>query len=253
MFNVILPTYNEAANILCMINILTLIFSKMKEPFLIIVVDDNSPDGTANIVKNKQFENVKVIERNGKLGLGSAYKEGIKHCVFDHTIILDVDLQQNPFDIIGMAKYCKKYDIVSSTRYAKRTKYAGNENEVVSLTSNLNKEMQVHGKVCNWPFKRKLISASANIFAQTLLGIKTSDLTCSFRIYRTEVLKKLLDQTIANGFGVQVELITRAEYANYKIKEYPITFYNRMYGESKLAFKEFYQYIMNIIYLYFKI
>lgn len=254
MFNVILPTYNEGANILRMINMLAFVFQSMDAPYSLIVVDDNSSDGTAQIAKQLNNKSVKVVEREGKLGLGSAYKEGIKHCTYDHTIILDADLQQNPLDIVGMARYCKDYDIVSSTRYTKCLKYIETANETTNIHNFANltqKECLVSGKVCNWKFSRKFISIGANMLSQVVLGIKVTDTTCSFRIYKTEVLKKLLEKTKANGFGVQMELITRAVHSGMKIKEYPITFYNRTEGESKLSVKEYYAFFVGLIKLYF--
>ena len=253
MFNVILPTYNEASNIICLINMLIAIFNKMNVAYKLIVVDDNSPDRTAEIVKNKNLNFVEVIERKGKLGLGSAYKEGIKHCTYEYTIIIDVDLQQNPFDIIGMAQYCKDYDIVSSTRYASKAKYVESAEEVVTLENAYKKiytEKIVQGKVCNWSFLRKLISAGANTLAKKVLDLKLSDLTCSFRIYKTDFLRKIIKKVKNNSFGFQMEIIARSEYENAKIKEYPITFYNRMFGESKLSFKDIFMYFYQIGWLY---
>ncbi|ORD94297.1 DPM1 [Enterospora canceri] len=239
MYNVILPTYNESKNIICMVNMLIAIFRRLDAEFRLVVVDDNSPDETASRVKALNNPNIKVIEREGKLGLGSAYMDATKYCIHPYTIIIDVDLQQDPFDIIGMTKYCKEYDIVASTRYSKSLKYDGN------------KEVMASGKVCHWKFSRRLISSVSNSSGRFILDLKSSDLTSSFRIYKTEIFKNLIKKVSNKGFGFQFEILARAEYENYKIKEYPITFYNRAYGESKLGATDIYRFLVMLVYLYF--
>lgn len=242
MFNVILPTYNEAQNIFVLIKMLEDIFTQLKYNYLIIIVDDNSEDGTRDIIKNIHIPNIKLIERPTKLGLGSAYKSALVHCIYEFTIILDADLQHNPFDIIGMHKYCNQYDIIASTRYNKIT---------IELTNN--KYIDIQGKVYNWSLIRKFISSFSNTLVQFVLDLKTSDVTSSFRIYKTMVLQDLISQVRNNGFGFQMEIIARAEHNNYTIKEYPITFYSRIHGNSKLCLTEIFQFIVILLQLYFVI
>lgn len=232
MINVILPTYNEAENIVPMLKMLGNVLERMKVPYLIILIDDNSPDGTSKIAKNLEIENLKVIDRPGKLGLGSAYLEGLKHCDYEYTFFMDSDLQHDPFSIPIMFKKAtsgRDYDIVTGTRYSKS------------------------GMVCDWPFKRKLCSMTANTFARCILGLYTSDLTGSFRCYKTSVLKEIIPKIICKGFGFQMEVIARAETMNKKIAEIPITFFDRIAGDSKLGFKETFAFLKTVILLYFAI
>ncbi|KAI5173478.1 dolichol-phosphate mannosyltransferase [Pancytospora epiphaga] len=228
MFNVILPTYNEAGSILVMIAMLDDVFKQLRAKYTIIVVDDNSPDNTSGIVKGLNNENVKVIDRPGKLGLGSAYVTGLSHCIYEYTVILDSDLQHDPFTILDMYKLTEKgADIVSGTRYIGT------------------------GKVCGWSFMRKLVSCGANNLARYTLGLNTKDLTGSFRLYRTEVLKELIPTVRCLKFGFQMEIIARAEAKGYKIVECPIVFYDRKAGESKISWKEMVHFVIAIVKLYF--
>ncbi len=229
MFNIIIPTYNEADSIRCMIEMLNTVFLTLEKDYLIIVIDDNSPDNTSSIVKSLNNKNILVIDRPSKQGLGSAYMEGVRHCKYKYTIIMDSDLQHNPFYIIDMYKIALKggYDIVSGTRY----------------TNN--------GKVCNLSFMRKLISSTANNIARFILGLKTFDLTGSFRLYRHDVLEKLIKRVECKKFGFQMEIIARAEYNKYKIAEFPIIFHPRKAGNSKISCTEVIFFLLSVIRLYF--
>lgn len=215
------------------------VFNKIDINHKIIICDDNSPDGTSKIVKLLKRSNIVVIERPGKMGLGSVYIDSIEECKYPYTILMDSDLQHSPFDIERMYKYAlyDKYDIVTGTRYN---------------SDFINGEL-VHGKVSNWSFIRKLQSAIANNLARYILDVKTSDLTGSFRIYKTNVLSFLAKSVYCKNFGFQVEAITRAEHLNLKIKEVPITFFDRYAGESKLGLKEIYKFLMMVVMLYFTI
>lgn len=231
MINVILPTYNEAENIIPMLRMLEHILNGMKIPYLIVVIDDNSPDGTSRVVKQLGLDNVKIIDRPGKLGLGSAYLEGLKHCKYEFTFLMDSDLQHDPFAIPLMFKVANSSiccDVVTGTRYSKS------------------------GMVCNWPFKRKLFSMGASSLARYVLGLNTSDLTGSFRCYRTALLKEIVPNMICKGFGFQMEVIARAEAMKMRIAEVPIIFYDRIAGNSKLGFSELYNFIKTVLMLYIK-
>lgn len=230
MFNVILPTYNESESIVTMINMLGTTFKKLGAAYKIIIVDDNSPDQTSSIVKNLNNKNIIVIDRPGKLGLGSAYVTGLEYCSYPYTVIIDSDLQHDPFSIIDMYKIATKgYDIVSGCRYAK------------------------NGMICNWSFSRKLVSCGANTLSRYVLGLYTNDLTGSFRLYKTEVLKALVPAVRCKRFGFQMEIIARAEALKYSIAECPIIFYERPFGESKISSKEIIFFLIAIINLYFTV
>lgn len=228
MFNVILPTYNEAGCIVTMINMLDAAFKELGAPYTVVVVDDGSPDGTSGIVKGMRNESVVVVDRPGKLGLGSAYLAGLDHCTHPYTVIIDSDLQHDPFAIVDMYRMAKKgHDIVSGTRYAKG------------------------GKVCDWSFKRRMVSCGANNLTRYVLGLKTLDLTGSFRMYKTDVLKRLMPSVRCMKFGFQMEIIARAEMSGLSIAECPIVFYSRKTGESKISWREIVYFLFAIMNLYF--
>ncbi|ELA41213.1 uncharacterized protein VICG_01702 [Vittaforma corneae ATCC 50505] len=218
MINVILSTYNEAENIIPMLGMLIKTLKGLGVPFLIIVVDGGSSDGTPRIVKNLRLSYVMVIEERCKSGLGKSYLKGLKYCKYEYTIILDADLQHDPFFITQFFKLAnspEKYDIVTGTRYAQS------------------------GMVSRWSFVRRFLSRFSNNLARYVIGLKTSDLTGSFRCYRTSVLKILLAESNCSGFSIQMEAISRAEKKGLKIAEVPIIFYDRSAGQSKFGLNEF--------------
>ncbi|XP_033626355.1 dolichol-phosphate mannosyltransferase subunit 1 isoform X2 [Asterias rubens] len=186
----------------------------------IIVIDDGSPDGTLEVGKQleKLYGKDKIVlrPREKKLGLGTAYIHGIKHATGNFIIIMDADLSHHPKFI---PEFIKKQqdgdlDIVSGTRYAGT------------------------GGVYGWDFKRKLISRGANFLTQILLRPGASDLTGSFRLYKKDVLQNLIEACVSKGYVFQMEMIVRARQFNYTIGEVPITFVDRVYGESKLGGNE---------------
>lgn len=228
MFNVILPTYNESKNIVPILGMLQDTFDGMGTPCSIIVVDDNSPDGTSRIVRDLKMSNVTVVDRPGKMGLGSAYMAGLMHCRYEYTVILDSDLQHDPSTIPTMHRLAisGNFDIVTGTRYAGS------------------------GMVCGWSFGRKFVSSVANSLAKYTIGLTTSDLTSSFRLYSTPVLKKILPLVRCNGFGFQMEIISRAEKMGLRIGEAPIVFYDRTAGVSKLSVTEVLVFLRAVSVLY---
>lgn len=230
MYNVLLPTYNEANTIKPLLGMLQAVFRQLDVPYSIVVVDDSSPDGTWRILQKMNLPNLKLIVRPRKSGLGSAYKCGIEECRFPYTIIMDSDLQHDPFSIIEMvAKLKDGTDIVCGTRYANG------------------------GAVCGWSFLRRMTSRGANNLAKSILGLNSTDLTGSFRIYKTDSLRELLKHVKCTGFGFQMEVLARAEYAKLAIKECPIIFYERSAGHSKMGVREIFLFVLAIFKIYFHI
>lgn len=202
----------------------------------IIVIDDNSPDGTQDVARQLQkiYGSDKVVlkPRAGKLGLGSAYKYGIQYARGEYIIIMDADMSHHPKFIPAFIRTLKdtKADIVTGTRYA------------------------LGGSVYGWDLRRKLTSRVANYLAHILLSPGVSDLTGSFRLYRKQVLVDLVDATQAKGYVFQMEMMVRAKHQfNFKVAEVPITFVDRVYGESKLGANEVVQYLKGLLGLFVSI
>jgi dolichol-phosphate mannosyltransferase len=201
--------------------------------FEIIIIDDNSPDGTQDVAKQliKVFGNKRVIlkTRPGKLGLGSAYQYGVEFATGNFIVIMDADMSHHPKfirDFIRKQRE-KNYDIITGTRYAHG------------------------GSVYGWNFRRKLTSKVANYVAQVLLDPGVSDLTGSFRLYKKKVFSNLINATKAKGYVFQMEMMAHAKYSfNYTVGEVPITFVDRVYGESKLGANEIFQYIRGLLRLF---
>lgn len=231
-YSVLLPTYNERENLPIIVWLLIHYMEKSKYDYEIIVIDDGSPDGTLEAAKQLQKiygqEKIVLRPREKKLGLGTAYMHGIKHATGNFIIIMDADLSHHPKFIPEMITLQKEnnFDIVSGTRYI------GN------------------GGVHGWDFKRKLVSRGANFLTQLLLRPGASDLTGSFRLYRKEVLDKLVSACVSKGYVFQMEMIVRARQFKYTIGEVPITFVDRMYGESKLGGSEIFQFVKALLYLF---
>ncbi len=222
--------------------------------FEIIIIDDNSPDGTQDAAKQLQKiygdDRILLRPREAKLGLGTAYIHGIKHATGDFIIIMDADLSHHvghsktfvksvphlpinslsfqPKFIPEFIELQKKhnYDVVSGTRYVGS------------------------GGVYGWDFKRKLISRGANFLTQFLLRPRASDLTGSFRLYKKDVLARLISSCTSKGYVFQMEMIIRARQQNYSIGEVPITFVDRVYGQSKMGATEIIQFAKNLLYLF---
>nr|SVE78423.1 EOG090X0B9X [Daphnia lumholtzi] len=231
-FSVLLPTYNEKDNLPIIVWLLLKAFTESGNDFEIIVIDDGSPDGTLDVAKQLQtnYGDKKIVlrPREKKLGLGTAYIHGIKHATGNFVVIMDADLSHHPKfikEFIGKQKE-KDYDLVSGTRYS------GN------------------GGVYGWDLKRKIISRGANYVTQVLLRPGASDLTGSFRLYKKEVLEKLVQSCKSKGYVFQMEMIIRARQFGFTIGEVPISFVDRVYGESKLGGNEIFQFAKGLLYLF---
>ena len=208
----ICPTYNELNNIDILIK---KIFSlKIKTDLLII--DDNSPDGTSDLVKSymKENNNIFLMSRKRKLGLGTAYCAGFTYALennYDYVIQMDADLSHNPKDIEKLIDYSKKYDLIIGSRYIKGV------------------------NVINWPISRLLLSYCANIYARFITRVPIWDLTGGFKCFNAKVLKSLnLNQIKSEGYSFQIEINFLAYYKGFKLKEIPIIFTDRTIGESKM-------------------
>ncbi|MCL1937426.1 MAG: polyprenol monophosphomannose synthase [Candidatus Azobacteroides sp.] len=213
---VIIPTYNEKENIE---KIIRKIFS-LDSVFNVLIIDDHSPDGTADIVKNlqKEFpERLFMIERKGKLGLGTAYIEGFKWALqerYEYVFEMDADFSHNPDDLPRLHQACAEEgaDVAIGSRYV----------------SGVN--------VVNWPITRVLLSFFASKYVQFISGLKIQDATAGFVCYRREVLETIrLDDIRFKGYAFQVEMKYMAYKSGFILKEIPIIFINRTEGTSKMS------------------
>lgn len=200
----------------------------------LIIVDDGSPDGTQDVAQQlvKAYSPRVILQtRTGKLGLGTAYVHGLQFAKGNHIIIMDADFSHHPKFIPQMIALQKEEncDIVTGTRY------------------------RPGGGVYGWDLKRKLTSKGANIFADTVLRPGVSDLTGSFRLYKRPVLEKLFETTDVRGFSMQMALAVTAKALGYTIGEVPITFVDRVYGDSKLGASEIVEYGKGVFSLWAKV
>lgn len=212
---VIIPTYNERENIE---NIIRKVFS-LEGGYDILIIDDGSPDGTAAIVKRLQQEfpeRLHMIERPGKLGLGTAYITGFKWSIdkgYDYTFEMDADFSHNPEDLPRLYQACKDgADLAIGSRYC----------DGIS--------------VINWPIGRIIMSYYASVYVRTVLGIKVYDCTAGFKCYSNKVLRTIdLDKVEMKGYGFQIEMKYTTYKLGFKITEVPIIFVNRKAGTSKMS------------------
>lgn len=212
---VIIPTYNERENIE---NIIRKVFS-LDGGYDILIIDDGSPDGTAAIVKRLQQEfpeRLHMIERPGKLGLGTAYITGFKWSIdkgYDYTFEMDADSSHNPEDLPRLYQACKDgADLAIGSRYC----------DGIS--------------VINWPIGRIIMSYYASVYVRTVLGMKVYDCTAGFKCYSNKVLRTIdLDKVEMKGYGFQIEMKYTTYKLGFKITEVPIIFVNRKAGTSKMS------------------
>jgi dolichol-phosphate mannosyltransferase len=211
----IIPTYNEKENIE---NIIRAVFS-LEGGYNILVIEDGSPDGTAAIVKRLQQEfpdRLFMIERKGKLGLGTAYITGFKWCVeqgYDYIFEMDADFSHNPEDLTKLYQACADgADLAIGSRYCNGI------------------------SVINWPIGRVIMSYYASVYVRTVLGMQVYDTTAGFKCYRRKVLETIdLDKVKMKGYGFQIEMKYSTYKLGFKIKEVPIIFVDRKEGTSKMS------------------
>ena len=212
---VIIPTYNEKENIE---NIIRAVFGLEKD-FHLLIIDDGSPDGTAGIVKKlqKEFpERLFMIEREGKLGLGTAYICGFNWSIthgYDFIFEMDADFSHNPNDLLRLYAAC----VDQGVDVAVGSRYCGGVN------------------VVNWPLSRVLMSYFASVYVRVITGLKVRDTTAGFKCYRRAVLETIeLDKIRFKGYAFQIEMKYTAYKCGFKIVEVPIVFVNRVFGTSKM-------------------
>ena len=225
---VIIPTYNEKENI---DNIIRAVFG-LEKSFHILIVEDNSPDGTADIVRRlqKEFpEELFMIERKGKLGLGTAYIAGFKWSIekkYDYIFEMDADFSHNPNDLPRLYKACHEDggDVAIGSRYI----------------SGVN--------VVNWPMGRVLMSYFASKYVRIITGIPVHDTTAGFKCYRRQVLETInLDKVKFKGYAFQIEMKFTAYKCGFKIIEVPVIFVNRELGTSKMNSSIFGEAVFGVI------
>lgn len=213
---IIIPTYNEATNIVKMLDRLMV----LDFPLDVLVVDDGSPDGTAENVKAKQKEypnRVHLIERESKQGLGTAYVRGFEFALndtYEYILEMDADFSHRPEDALKLihAVHNNDCDVAIGSRYCKGI------------------------SIINWPLSRLILSYAANIYARTITGLPIFDTTAGFKCLRRNVIEAIpLKHIKSNGYAFQIELHFRAWKAGFKLKEVSIVFKERQEGVSKMS------------------
>ena len=214
---VIIPTYNEKENIRAIVKAVT----ELEKPFDVLVIDDGSPDGTADIVKDMMEGEKKgrlfLVQRQGKLGLGTAYICGFKWALehdYEYIFEMDADFSHNPLDLPKLYAAChdEGYDVSIGSRYITGV------------------------NVVNWPIGRVLMSYYASQYVRTVLGIRIHDTTAGFVCYRRKVLQTIdLDAIRFKGYAFQIEMKYSSLCLGFKVKEVPVIFVNRELGTSKMS------------------
>ncbi|HPI25619.1 MAG TPA: polyprenol monophosphomannose synthase [Candidatus Cloacimonadota bacterium] len=209
----IIPTYNERENIS---RIISIVLEKQAE-LEVLIVDDNSPDGTAQIVKDMMASEsrIHILERPGKMGLGSAYVQGFKYALdkgYDFILEMDADFSHNPDDVPRLIAAAQSKDLVIGSRYCNGV------------------------NIVNWPIKRLLISYFASKYVRAITGMPVKDPTGGFKCFRRKVLESInLDNILSDGYAFQIEMNFRAWVKGFRILEVPIVFTERLNGVSKMS------------------
>ncbi len=210
---VVIPTYNERMNIEKMIHTVIELYPNIH----ILVVDDNSPDGTGDYVKAKSEEDsrIHVLQRAGKMGLGTAYVAGFKYMLekgYKYVVQMDADFSHDPKEIKNLLKAIEENDLVIGSRYIQGV------------------------NVINWPMSRLLLSYFASIYTRVITGMPVMDATGGFKCFRREVLESIdLDKVKSNGYSFQIEMNFKTYKKGFRIKEIPIVFMDRVEGVSKMS------------------
>ena len=228
---VIVPTYNEIENIDKMVRT---VFS-LPRPFELLIVDDGSPDGTAETVKKLQAEftgRLHLEERKGKMGLGTAYIHGFRWALardYAYIFEMDCDFSHDPADLVRLLSACENgADVAVGSRYCKG------------------------GKISNWPWDRILMSYFASVYVRLVLWLPVKDTTAGFKCYRRKVLKSIdLNAIKFMGYAFQIEMKYRAYKKGFKIVEVPIVFTDRVLGVSKMSTKIFKEAFLGVLQMRF--
>jgi dolichol-phosphate mannosyltransferase len=210
---VVIPTYNEADNLPQLLPTVL----KLGDHFNVLVVDDGSPDGTGKLVKEMQKTEPRIhlIERPGKMGLGTAYVAGFKYAIangFDFVFEMDADFSHDPNDLPRLLEKAENYDLVIGSRYFQGV------------------------NVVNWPMKRLLLSYFANVYTRVITGMPVRDATGGYKCFRRQVLESIdLDLIHSNGYSFQIEMNFKTWRKGFRMCEIPIIFADRRIGVSKMS------------------
>lgn len=217
----LVPTFNESASIVSLIERIKIVRNEITEliggQMQMLVIDDNSPDGTADLVENLGEGWIEVMRRTQKGGLGPAYIAGFRHGLshgYDILVEMDADLSHQPEELVRMSRPIADglADLTIGTRW------------------------MPGGKIVNWPLSRQLISRSGTSYARVILGIKLRDITSGYRVFRSEVLRSInLDKVESKGYGFQIEMALETLRNGFRVQEVPITFVERVDGVSKMS------------------
>lgn len=228
--SVVIPTYNERETLPSLIEELLSEIKKIAEKVSIIIVDDASPDGTGQIAEdlNKKYGDISVLHRKAKLGLGSAYKEGFRFALDrfqpDFIVQMDADHSHDPKEISRMLQNMHDYDFAVASRHV------------------------VGGSVTGWGTYRKLLHSTAGTLAAVCGGLKISDPTSGFRVFKNNVLNSVdFSKIKSGGFAFQIEVLCLLKRMGFRGFEFPSVFVNRKYGKSKMGFNESIQFIRTCV------
>jgi dolichol-phosphate mannosyltransferase len=212
---VIIPTYNELENLQRLLPCVL----KQDENIDVLIVDDNSPDGTANFVEEegKKTSRIRILKRPKKMGLGTAYLDGFKYAIahnYDIIFEMDADFSHDPDEIPNFLNKIKDYDLVLGSRYVTGV------------------------NVVNWPMRRLLLSYFANIYTRIITGLPVKDATGGFKCFRKRVLESIdFNRVKSNGYAFQIEMSFKAWKKGFRLIEIPIIFVDRIKGNSKMSKK----------------
>jgi dolichol-phosphate mannosyltransferase len=215
---VLIPTYNESENIENLLSRLDAARIYLSKEYLVdlLIIDDNSPDKTAQIAKSVSIEGLSILIREKKTGLGPAYLAGFKQGLtgnYDYFVEMDADLSHQPEQLVDLLHAANEKSLVIGTRW------------------------MPGGSVVNWPAQRKFISRVGTWYASFILKLPYQDLTSGFRVLPRELLEKInFNEIETKGYGFQIEMALKAVESGFEIKQVPITFVEREHGRSKMSF-----------------
>ena len=225
----VIPTYNERENIIEIIDFI----NKINSAIDVFIVDDNSPDGTGNLIERERSarKNLYIIHRVKKEGLGPAYIDGFKHVLknksYKYIIQMDADFSHNPEDIMRLLNMAKRCDVVVGSRYT----HGGGVSE-------------------KWSVFRKFLSRIGNLYARLITGLKIKDCTSGFKCYRREALESVnLNKKFLNGYGFQIQILYELYRNGFSICEIPIFFEERGRGKSKMGLNIVFEAFFSLILL----